>query len=102
ALWTLWAARPVDAAAWGLVVALEALALAAVAHVFTRRALRRGTWRVVVGQLRDACREAAAAAGVLAVLLAGLPGGFPHSHTHSVTLLVLAPAWLLLARPFLH
>ena len=33
---------------------------------------------------------------------AGLPGGFPHSHTHSVTLLALAPAWLLLARPFLH
>ncbi|HEX4610410.1 MAG TPA: hypothetical protein VH092_19625, partial [Urbifossiella sp.] len=97
-LWVLQAGRPVEHGAWGLTVALEALALAGAALALTPRTARPGPAGVVLGQFRAACRDVAAVAGVLAVGLVLFSPTFSAGRFHTGTFLALAPTGLLLAR----
>jgi hypothetical protein len=87
ALWALHGLLPDERAAWGTVLAGEALVLVLVGGWMARRTAPQG----------QACRTAGAAAGILAAGLALLSGAFPAHVLHPVTAAGLAVVAFVLA-----
>jgi hypothetical protein len=101
-LWALWGLYPHQLALWGVVLAVEALMLAAAGSwrqvwnlpIFPASSKLAATEEGMLAALAKGAGQVALLTGALALLLAVFSGTFPHAVEHTITTAILSLALL--------